>query len=128
MPPRIRLGNNRADGFLIKPLESLSSLQILQMASDGSLGLESGGLLLVDPAEFSQSVQPVFLGRPAFPLRERLPEEREIAERLHRDDTGLGLECRTKCIKIELGLQMVHSRIQERFTVQADPEPDRIRL
>src|SRR5882672_9417461 len=48
----------------------------------------------------------------------------EIGERFHGANTGLALELRAQRFKIELGLQMMHAGLKERFAVQAAPEAD----
>ena len=65
--------------------------------------------------------------RPALAGGERLAEEREVGERLHRLDAGLGLEAVAEGVEVELGFEVVHAGLEDRLAVQADPEADGVR-
>ena len=84
---------------------------------------------------WSASIQPSASARSARGLRdgpplargEGLAEEREIRERGHGLDAGLGLEAVAQGVEIELGFQVVHAGLEHRLAVERDPEPDRPR-
>ena len=65
--------------------------------------------------------------RPALAGGEGLAEEREVGERLHHLDAGLGLEVVAERVEVELGLEVVHPRLEDRLAVQADPEAHGVR-
>ena len=82
-------------------------------------------LLGVDPAQGQRPVGAMLRDRPALAGRERLPEEREIGERRHGLDAGLGLQAVAQGVEVELGFEVVHPGLEDRLAVQGDPEADR---
>ena len=62
--------------------------------------------------------------RPSLAGGERLAEEREVRERRHGLDAGLGLEAVAQVVEVELGFQVMHAGLEDRLAVQGDPEAD----
>ncbi len=117
---------DRADGLLVEPLVSLAALEVFEVTADRAVGEEAGVLVGSDPAEGETAVGASRIDRPSLAGREGLTQEREIGERLHRLDPRLALETLAEALEIELGFEVVHPRLEDRFSVQADPEADRI--
>ena len=112
--------------FLVETLVTLGSLQVFQVAADGTFGQELGVLIEVDPTVREQAVRPGFLHRPAFADGKSLSQEREIGERLHRLDPGLRFQVVAEVIERELSFQVMHSRTQDRLAVQPHPKSHRV--
>ncbi|MCA9101765.1 MAG: hypothetical protein KDA63_11470 [Planctomycetales bacterium] len=83
---------------------------------------ELSGLFLGDLPGVDCRLDALRLDGPNFPRCERLPQKGEISERRHRLDAVPGKKF-TGCVKIELALEVVHTRLQERFAMQSAPEP-----
>ena len=94
------------------------------MAADRPVSEEFLALLFADPAELERAVGSERGDWPPLAGGEGLPQEGEIRERGHDLDAGLGLEAVAQGIEVELGLQVVHAGLEDRFAVEGDPEPD----
>ena len=124
MQPRVGRGDDRADGLLVEALVALAALEVFEVAADRPLAEELVVLVGVDPAELERAVGAVPGDRPALAGGERLAQEREVRERRHRLDAGLGLEAVAQAVEVELGFEVVHAGLEDRLAVQGDPEPD----
>src|SRR5208337_21149 len=127
MQPRVGRRDDGADGLLVEALVTLAALQVLEMAADGTLPQEPCMLSCVNPAQGQCPVGAMLRDRPPLARRECLTQEREIRERSHRLDAGLGFQAFAQCVEVELGLEMMHPGLENRLPVQRDPEPDRPR-
>src|SRR4051812_18614102 len=122
MQPRVRRGDDRADGLLIEALEALAPLEVLEVAADCPFAEELRVLVGVDPAEGKRAIDAVVRDWPALAGGEGLAEEREIGERGHGLDAGLGLQSIAEGVEVKLGFQVMHPGLEDRLAVEGDPE------
>src|SRR5581483_6279634 len=81
--PRIRGGDDGADGFLVETLEAALALQVFEVAAERAVARKRVGLLARDEPLLPQPRDALRPHPPAFALGERLPQELEVRKWLH---------------------------------------------
>jgi hypothetical protein len=104
-----------------KTFEAGVALEVFQVRSDRALLAELLRLLSCDVAGLQRALDALRRDFPAFAFGKRLPQVREIRERLHRLDAVLALELIAQRVEVELRFQVMHARLVERVAVQGAP-------
>ncbi len=117
---RVRRGNDHTDRLLVEAFEPTMALEIFQMAAQGALAGELIELCAGDQPRRQKTLRPFGPHRPAFAISERLAQEIEIGERLHRVDSAL-LQLLAQEIELKPRFQVVHSGLEEALAMQPYP-------
>src|SRR5262245_531152 len=120
---RVRRGNHRAHGFLVEALEPAVTFEIFEVAADSAFAQELIVLGLCNQSGRQQPLEASWLNRPALPFGEGLTQKLEVRKRFHGVDATL-LELIAQAIEVKPRFQVMHSRLQEALSVQANPKTD----